>query len=302
MIFNLNHRSIIEISGTDRYDFLQGLITNDIVKSRDSLIYSAMLSPKGRFLFDFFIFEFNQILILDCPKSRSEEILKKLNFYKLRKNIDIKINENWLILQNTDDIDYQKSLSDHRYFSFKDPRSSKLGDRIYLTNEEKNKFLSYDNNTNHYHYLRIINKITEGEFDLTYDKSIIAEFNFDNLNAIDYKKGCYVGQELTARTHYLGTIRKKLFYCQIKNVEEFYQNTAETLIAQTLIAYKNQEIKVLLDAKEFDIGIALSSIQYNNYQHLLVLLDCENSEDKNFYEKIMNNPIYLNNKILKIIN
>jgi len=307
MIFNLNHRSIIEISGTDRYDFLQGLTTNDIVKSRDSLIYSAMLSPKGRFLFDFFIFEFNQILILDCPKSRSEEILKKLNFYKLRKNVDIKINEKWLILQNINDTDYQKSLSNHQYFSFKDPRSSKLGDRIYLTNEEKNKFLSYENNTNYYHYLRIINKITEGEFDLTYDKSIIAEFNFDNLNAIDYKKGCYVGQELTARTHYLGTIRKKLFYCQIKNAEEFYQNTAKTLIAETLIAetlidYKNQEIKILLDTKEFDIGIALSSIQYNNSQHLLALLDCENSEDKNFYEKIMNNPIYLNNKILKIIN
>ena len=297
MIFNLNHRSIIEISGTDRYDFLQGLTTNDIVKSRDSLIYSAMLSPKGRFLFDFFIFEFNQILILDCLKSRSEEIFKKLNFYKLRKNVDIKINESWLILQNTDDIDYQKSLSNHQYFSFKDPRSNKLGDRIYLINEEKNKFLSYENNTNYYHYLRIINKITEGESDLTYDKSIIAEFNFDNLNAIDYKKGCYVGQELTARTHYLGTVRKKLFYCQLKNAEEFYQNTA-----QTLIAYKNQEIKILLDAKEFDIGIALSSIQYNNSQHLLALLDCENSEDKNFYEKIMNNPIYLNNKILKIIN
>ncbi len=180
MIFNLNHRSIIEISGTDRYDFLQGLTTNDIVKSRDSLIYSAMLSPKGRFLFDFFIFEFNQILILDCPKSRSEEILKKLNFYKLRKNVDIKINEKWLILQNINDTDYQKSLSNHQYFSFRDPRSSKLGDRIYLTNEEKNKFLSYEKNTNYYHYLRIINKITEGEFDLTYDKSIIAEFNFDN--------------------------------------------------------------------------------------------------------------------------
>jgi len=307
MIFNLNHRSIIEISGTDRYDFLQGLTTNDIVKSRDSLIYSAMLSPKGRFLFDFFIFEFNQILILDCPKSRSEEILKKLNFYKLRKNVDIKINEKWLILQNINDTDYQKSLSNHQYFSFRDPRSSKLGDRIYLTNEEKNKFLSYEKNTNYYHYLRIINKITEGEFDLTYDKSIIAEFNFDNLNAIDYKKGCYVGQELTARTHYLGTIRKKLFYCQLKNTEELHQNTAENLVAETLVAetlvdYKNQEIKILLDTKEFDIGIALSSIQYNNSQHLLALLDCENSEDKNFYEKIMNNPIYLNNKILKIIN
>ena len=144
-------------------------------------------------------------------------------------------------------------------------------------------------------------------FDLTYDKSIIAEFNFDNLNAIDYKKGCYVGQELTARTHYLGTIRKKLFYCQLKNTEELHQNTAENLVAETLVAetlvdYKNQEIKILLDTKEFDIGIALSSIQYNNSQHLLALLDCENSEDKNFYEKIMNNPIYLNNKILKIIN
>ncbi|MCE2687101.1 MAG: hypothetical protein LW595_00940 [Rickettsiales bacterium] len=312
MIFNLNHRSIIEISGTDRYDFLQGLLTNDIIKSRNSIIYSAMLNPKGRFLFDFFIFESNQILILDCPKSRNEEIVKKFNFYKLRKNVNIKISQNWLILQNTDETDYKKLFSNHRHLSFKDPRSNKLGDRIYLINEEENKFLNYEDNINYYHYLRIINKITEGEFDLTYDKSIIAEFNFDDLNAIDYKKGCYVGQELTARTHYLGKIRKKLFYCQLKKAEEFYQNinktaTAKTVIAKTVIAktvidYKNQEIKILLNEQEVIVGIALSTIEYGNSQHLLALLDCENSEDKNFYEKIMNNPIYLNNRILKIIN
>lgn len=301
MIFNLNHRSIIEISGTDRYDFLQGLLTNDIIKSRNGIIYSAMLNPKGRFLFDFFIFESNQILILDCPKSRNEEIIKKFNFYKLRKNVDIKISQNWLILQNTNETDYQKLLSNHRYLSFKDPRSNKLGDRIYLINEEENKFLNYEDNINYYHYLRIINKITEGELDLTYDKSIIAEFNFDDLNAIDYKKGCYVGQELTARTHYLGKIRKKLFYCQFKKAEEFYQNIDKITIAKTVIDYKNQEIKILLNDKEVNVGIALSTIEYDNSQHLLALLDCENSEDKNFYEKIMNNPIYLNNTILKII-
>ncbi len=176
-----------------------------------------------------------------------------------------------------------------------------------MINEEENKFLNYEDNINYYHYLRIINKITEGEFDLTYDKSIIAEFNFDDLNAIDYKKGCYVGQELTARTHYLGKIRKKLFYCQLKKAEEFYQNinktaTAKTVIAKTVIDYKNQEIKILLNEQEVIVGIALSTIEYGNSQHLLALLDCENSEDKNFYEKIMNNPIYLNNRILKIIN
>ncbi len=302
MIFNLNHRSIIEISGTDRYDFLQGLLTNDIIKSRNSIIYSAMLNPKGRFLFDFFIFESNQILILDCPKSRNEEIVKKFNFYKLRKNVNIKISQNWLILQNTDETDYKKLFSNHRHLSFKDPRSNKLGDRIYLINEEENKFLNYEDNINYYHYLRIINKITEGEFDLTYDKSIIAEFNFDDLNAIDYKKGCYVGQELTARTHYLGKIRKKLFYCQFKKAEEFYQNIDKITIAKTVIDYKNQEIKILLNEQEVIVGIALSTIEYGNSQHLLALLDCENSEDKNFYEKIMNNPIYLNNRILKIIN
>ena len=235
-MIHLTDRAIIEISGIDRKKFLQGLITNDVEKaSQTNLIYSAMLNAQGRFLYDFFIFEDGETLVLDCFAIRRDEIFKKLNFYKLRSQISIKRNDDLRVIYN------EKSLG------FQDPRNPKLGHRFY-TKESMNDLSPLAN----YHFTRISLRIPESENDLTYEKSFILEFALGDINAIDYNKGCYVGQELTARTHYRGEIRKKIFYVQLDKAE----------------VEKNSEIH----CEGKSIGLILSSIYFENKLHALALI------------------------------
>lgn len=235
-MIHLSSRSVIEIGGHDRKKFLQGLITNDVEKaSAVSLVYSAMLNSQGRFLYDFFIFEDGEKLLLDCDNQRRDEIFKKLNFYKLRSQVEIKKN------------DQIKIFSNQNSQGFIDPRNPKLGYRLYSSD------LNADNESQaEYDFARISLKIPESELDLTYEKSFILEFGFDELNAIDYNKGCYIGQELTARTHYRGEIRKKIFHVKIA----------------TDIIEKNTEI--YCEGKL--AGIILSSIFLKNELHALALI------------------------------
>ncbi len=244
-------RSIIEIIGEERKNFLQGLITNNINKANsESLLYSVMLSPQGKFLYDLFIFEVGEKLFLDCFSERRDEIIKKLNFYKLRSKVEISKNDEFKVEQILSKSDYTKSDNE---FIFEDPRHQNLGKRIYSRNPFTNSIkerLTYD-------LARIANKIAESELDLTYDKSFILEFGFNELNAIDYEKGCYIGQELTARTHYRGEIRKKLCHVTIENLQE---------------VKKNQEIS----CEGKSAGIVLSSVYYQNKLHALALIRLEN--------------------------
>lgn len=240
----LQSRSIIEISGSESKKFLQGLITNDINKiNASNLIYSAMLNARGQFLYDFFIFEKDNKIMLDCSKNEIDEIIKKFGFYKLRSDIQIKKNEQILIAQSLDDI------------GFKDPRNANLGHRIYGEKSELENLnlLPIDE----YHFLRIENKVAEGAFDLTKEKSYILEFGFNELSAVDYNKGCYVGQELTARTHHLGEIRKKLFHIKIEN------NHTENL----------EELKGLeINCADKKLGVILSAVLIKNELHALALI------------------------------
>ncbi len=249
MLNHLADRAIIELTGEDRKKLLQGLITNDVNKATGgNLIYSAMLNSQGRFLYDFFIFEIGDKLMLDCFAARRDEIVKKLNFYKLRAKVEIKKN---------DELQVTQSFSSGQ---FADPRHAELGFRTYSTNVSQES-------QNSYHAKRIALKIPESEHDLTYEKSFILEFGFDNLNAIDYQKGCYVGQELTARTHYTGQIRKKLFHVKIN-----------TKIAPQ----KNSEITC--DAKP--AGLILSSIFLESELHALALIKLP--DDQNFDDFLQN--------------
>ena len=301
------NRAIIEVRGLDRKKFLQGLITNDVEKaSASNLIYAAMLSPQGRFLYDFFIFEIGESLILDCFKPRRDEILQKLKFYKLRSKVEILKNDELLvaqilgvekksheILRYTQDnnlpsaiLSEVKDLVNQNPY-FPDPRNESLGYRVYFPchqreggDPESSKLtmdprLRGDDNMRsgnddmrsgddngvledkEYNFLRISHKIPESELDLTCDKSFILEFDFDNLNAIDYQKGCYVGQELTARTHYRGEIRKKLLHVTIDNLREII---------------KGQEFS----CEGKSAGIVLSSVFHNNELHALALIKLEN--------------------------
>lgn len=243
-MIHLKDRSIIEITGDDRKNFLQGLITNDINKINDAhLIYTLMLNAQGRFLYDFFIFEKDEKLFLDCYAARRDEIFTKLNFYKLRAKVQIIKNDNLIVANN-----FQE---DARFFS--DPRDIALGFRGYLP---KSELTELQNDSDSYNYCRISLKIPESEQDLTYEKSIANEFGFDNLNAIDYKKGCYVGQELTARTHYMGQIRKKIFHIILPNLTKIE---------------KNHEIA----CEGKSAGIILSSVFFKNNLHALALIKIE---------------------------
>lgn len=243
-ITKLENRAVIEIAGDDRKKFLQGLITNDINKSSETnLLYSAMLSASGRFLYDFFIQEKNEKLLLECDSIRAEEIVKKLNFYKLRAQVKISKNEDLFVAQSFENV------------GLADSRCKNLGQRIYLENSAEKNFQIEDSAK--YHATRIANKIPEGELDLFYEKSIILEFGFDELNAIDYQKGCYVGQELTARTHYKGEIRKKLFHVEISQV------SADEKISKGLEITCGTEIA----------GIILGSVFYERKCHALALIN-----------------------------
>lgn len=270
----LKDRAILEISGPERKKFLQGLVTNDVEKaSATNLIYTAMLNAQGRFLYDFFIFDNDEKLVLDCLAARRDEILKKLNFYKLRSQVEIKKN------------DELKVFSSHESKGFSDPRNQKLGFRFY-GNE-------VGDNSNEYHFKRISLKIPESENDLTYEKSFILEFGFDELNAIDYNKGCYVGQELTARTHYRGEIRKKIFHIVLAQFEKV-GGAISSEVAEGDLGSANSELaspkSSVTNSEEFttppfakeatkeiycegkSVGVILSSVLHEKELHALALI------------------------------
>ncbi len=245
----LSDRALIELLGHDRKKFLQGLITNDVYKaSGKKLIFAVMLNAQGRFLYDFFIFEIGEKLMLDCLLSRREEIIKKLNFYKLRAQVEIKKNDEFLVGQTLSPASILQELS------FPDPRHSGLGHRVYLK-KDGGKIENLQTEIQ-YNWQRISLKIPESEHDLTYEKSFILEFGFDELNAIDYEKGCYVGQELTARTHFLGTVRKKIFHIKIPNAVNPNSNL------------KNSEIT----CEGKSAGLILSSVFHDNELNSLALI------------------------------
>jgi folate-binding protein YgfZ len=268
-LITLNNRCVISISGADRKTFLQGLITNDINKvSETQAIYTLMLSPVGRFLYDFFIIEKGDKLLVDCCKERVDEIVQKLSFYKLRSKVEI-AKENFAVIVSKSEI------------GFVDPRNSKMGYRDFAPNHLNLKPLSQrtlgsqdagrdpsvrwddgvnDDNESEYNFHRINLKIPD-DSDLTYDKSFPLEFGFDNFNAIDYKKGCYVGQETTARTHYKGIIRKKIFLAEI--------------VSQTQIE-KGTEI----ETEDKKIGEILSSVFAENKLLALALIKNLDNEGK----------------------
>lgn len=209
----LTGRQVFKIFGNDKEKFLQGLLTCDV---RQRPCYGALLSPHGRFLYDFFIVEEGDHWLIDIPKDRSDEILKKLTVYKLKSDVRFEEDDRevwWFSDAATGSVILdKKAIRDRGFLSYKDPRHPEMGYRAYIdpssvTNcvlvEDNNAFLDY---TDH----RIALGIPEGPLDLIYERSIISECNFVHMNAVSFTKGCYIGQELIARTHHVGTVRKCL--------------------------------------------------------------------------------------------
>jgi folate-binding protein YgfZ len=224
-IILLEDRGLISITGEDSKNFLQNIITNDVEKvSTSNSIFSALFTPQGKYLFEFFLLLTKEGFLLDCDNKFTNEIIAYLSKYKLRSKIEIKdISTNHVIglislekfteiqnneSKNTDTIVYRDSPV------FIDPRNKKLGARILSTLEKlhltiKKLDLKIIKAVNYFidaHALGIpikgVENLKEQLFGL--------EANFEELMAIDFKKGCYVGQENTARMKLKNKLRRRL--------------------------------------------------------------------------------------------
>ncbi|MEN8236380.1 MAG: folate-binding protein [Pseudomonadota bacterium] len=219
------NRGILRLTGPDQCTFLQGLITNDINKaSADTTLYSALLTPQGKFLYDFFVFVIGGALYIECEKDRLSALQTHLNKFKLRSDVNLSdvtdqwqsislFGENAHALFNLKLQTGQTSLFEDG-IAFVDPRLKELGVMVILPRTTKIPKILTENATEVsfglYDQHRLLLGIPDGSRDMLPDKAIPLECNLDALNAIDWNKGCYMGQELTSRTKHLGIVRKRL--------------------------------------------------------------------------------------------
>ncbi|MBW7836300.1 MAG: folate-binding protein YgfZ [Sphingomonadales bacterium] len=196
----LPSRGVIEIAGDDRRSFLQGLVTNDVMAlTPGNTTYAALLTPQGKYLFDFLVVDDGERLLLDVEAARRDDLIRRLMLYKLRAKVTITDRTAELAVAITPD-------------GREDPRHPLLGRRAILPYVEAEK-LPADESAYQAQRLRL--GIPEGSGDFIVDKLLILEGNLDYLNGVSFKKGCYVGQELTARMKHRGKVRKRLLPVQV---------------------------------------------------------------------------------------
>jgi len=216
----LNDRAVISVSGTESREFLQGLVTSDVTKVRpDRTVYGALLTPQGKFLHEFFIAELGGILLLDCDRGRRDDLIRRLTMYKLRAKIEINdaADEFTVVAfpdQQVIDGAEGSAAALGSGIVFVDPRLAAVGARAILPSADAADILTAagfsETDTEHYEQCRISLGVPDGGRDLVVEKSFLLESNFEELNGVDFEKGCYVGQEVTSRTKHRGLIKKRL--------------------------------------------------------------------------------------------
>ena len=211
---NSNSR-FLSIEGEDSNEFLQNLITNDINQcSKINFLYSCLLTPQGKFLSDFFIFKQDEKYFLETHSFFYEKLLKKLNLYKLRSKVYIKEVHNLHSYSVFGDL--QKD-QDTLIFNI-DPRNTNIGFKLIHLKKDPKILDDFKNiSEEKYHEILIQNLVPLSHYDLEENKSLLLENNFENLNSISWDKGCYVGQEITARMKYRALLKKKIYSLEIKD-------------------------------------------------------------------------------------
>ncbi len=246
-VYILDDRAILYINGEDTKEFLQNLISNDINKvSEVKSCFSSLLTPQGKFLYEFIIVKHKSGYILDCEKTQAEELFKKLSLYKLRSKVEILNLSNEFVVAA---FSHEKFLTfddakDQSGFTIKyredpiflDPRNKELGARLIINLEKLylslKKLDLHDANIREYYLLSHRLGIVPKDLNKLQDKLFGIECNFEELNGIDFKKGCYVGQENTARIKLKNKLSKRLFPINVINGkihegESIYNNEIE---------------------------------------------------------------------------
>ncbi|MEL7027870.1 MAG: folate-binding protein [Pseudomonadota bacterium] len=216
-LYSLSDRGVLRIAGPEAREFLQGLVTNDVAAAApDRAIYAALLTPQGKFLFDFFIADAGDgALLLDTDRERLPDLKKRLTLYKLRADVEIEdASGHWSVWADVEAASSAPGAAetDGADIVFTDPRHAGLGRRRFKKGEaiaDVEAIARYDA-----HRLGFGAPIAVA--DIKPEKSFALESNLDDLNAIDFQKGCYVGQEVTSRTKRRGVVRKRILTLDVE--------------------------------------------------------------------------------------
>ena len=269
-IFILKDRGVVFISGEDVKDFLQNIVTNDINKVNNyHSSFSSLLSPQGKYLFDFIIVKHKQGYFLDCEANQIDELINKLNIYKLNSKVEILNlsnefqvavirNEKFLTLDNAkNDAGFTTTYRDDTFFI--DPRNKKLGARLIINLEKlymsiKKLELKLEDPKKYYAFSHKLGIAQIRTKDLQ-EKVFGLECNFEEFNGIDFKKGCYVGQENTARMKLKNKIRKRLIPIESK----------DDMKSGSEISFENENIGKVLIAGEYPFALIKFGEHEKNY-------------------------------------
>jgi len=268
----LQSRGIIVLYGQDTRDFLQGIITNDINKlDSQKAIYSLLLSPKGKYLYDFFLIGYGKYILLECENVHLQQIIEKLDLLKTYLRVKIKDVSSLYkvgVLFNTEHIEpppviqvadtgiqpashtevtpdlLDSSVTRWNDIAFQDPRHKSLGMRIIHKgeiDEPAGDFTQYEK-------VRIQNLIPDGARDMVQNSSFPLQYLIDKVNSISFNKGCYIGQEVVNRMSRQETFRRKLYLVE--------GNSALPNISTKVTNEDNEEIGELRSSVD-NIGLAL---------------------------------------------
>lgn len=227
----LDERGLLSVSGAEARSFLQGLISNDVDKVTESMsIYAALLTAQGKFLHDFFVMPWGDGLLIDCEGGRRADLLRRLTLYKLRSKVTLgDETEHLAVAAVFGDRLTSAPLAPtatagatqkrDEVLLLTDPRLADMGWRLIGPRDALQAFAEKEAlekiSLKDYHRHRISLCIPDGSHDLPVEKAFLLENNFEEMNGVDFQKGCYVGQELTARTKYRGLVRKRLYRVDI---------------------------------------------------------------------------------------
>jgi folate-binding protein YgfZ len=252
----LENRAFISIKGTDAARFLQGLLTKNIEKLASELNYCLMLTPQGKYLYEMFLYKLKDEFIIELYEEHKASFISKLKIYKLRSQVEIiDVSEDYEVI-------WSKEKIENVRLSLPDPRSNQLGYRSLVEISKLDLLNIPDTYSCSYKQRKYQLAIIDYN-ELIQEKSFPLEYGLDHLNAIDFDKGCYIGQEPISRTKYRGVVRKNIYKIEAeKYLEEVLKDIEPT---QNMLQEEdeNSNSNYNLMAGDIKIGKILSYFKNN---------------------------------------